>query len=165
MFFFNCTMLNSPGGNTESTQCRYNYTKFHLGSYTRRMRIAPRRSAAGPTHFHKLTSHRGQAHRSKLALVKAKFFTLTMAAKRGTFDEMESIRHRVHNQRRRLEADDCDHTVCTSVTIHFQWRRCPRPLRCLAHTRPTMLCICLVIIVIVILIEIYVYRYVYCKCR
>ena len=74
------------------------------------------------------TTHaQAQAHRSKLTLIKAKFFALNTAALRGTSNETEATRHRAHNQRRRLKADDCDRTTCTSVIIHFRWEEMPTP--------------------------------------
>ena len=60
-------------------------------------------------------------------LIKAQFFALNTAAKRTSSDEMEATRHHAHKQRRRLEVDDCDCTVCTSLTIHFRWEETPSP--------------------------------------
>ena len=51
--------------------------------------------------YHKATG-------AKLILVKAQFFTLNTAAERGTLDEMEATHQHAHNQRKRLEAEDCN---------------------------------------------------------
>ena len=42
-------------------------------------------------------------------LIKAQFSALNVAAERGTLDKTEATRQCAHNQRRRLEAEDCDH--------------------------------------------------------
>ena len=41
-------------------------------------------------------------------LIKVQFCTLDMAAERGTSDETEATHQRTHDQRRRLDAADCD---------------------------------------------------------
>ena len=85
-----------------------------------------RRDVASPTLCQSHMAHRDQAHRGKFTLIKlSPIFTLNMAAERGTADETEATCHCVHNQQRRLEADDCNCTVCTSVTIYFRWEEMP----------------------------------------
>ena len=62
--------------------------------------------------------------RSKLTLIKAQFFTLNTAAERGTSDETEATRHHAHNQRRRIQTDNCglDRTVFSD---NFRWEETP----------------------------------------
>ena len=48
----------------------------------------------------------------------------------------------VHDQRRRLEAEDCDSIQCAQLISGG--RRRIRPPQCLAHAHPTMCCIRLV---------------------
>ena len=69
-----------------------------------------------------------------------------MAAERGTSDKMEATRFSqcAHDQRRRLEAEDCDSIRCAQLIS--SGRRRIHPPYCLAHARPTMCCIRLVII-------------------
>ena len=58
-------------------------------------------------------SHGSRVDRS--TLIKAQFSTIDMTAERGTSDETEATHPRVHDQRRRLEAVDCD-----SIRYAFQ---------------------------------------------
>ena len=53
-----------------------------------------------------VTRHQSRAGHS--TLIKAQFFALNMAAERGMWNEMEATHQRWHDQRRRLEAVDCD---------------------------------------------------------
>ena len=68
-----------------------------------------------------------------------------VATERGTSDNTEATRFSqcAHDQRRRLEAEDCDSIRCAQLISGG--RRRIRPPRCLAHARPTMCCIRLVI--------------------
>ena len=67
-----------------------------------------------------------------------------VATDRGTSDNTEATRFSqcAHDQRRRLEAEDCDSIRCAKLISGG--RRRIRPPRCLAHARPTMCCIRLV---------------------
>ena len=67
-----------------------------------------------------------------------------VAAERGTSDKTEATRFSqcAHDQRRRLEAEDCDSIRCAQLISGG--RRSIHPPYCLAHARPTMCCICLV---------------------
>ena len=62
-----------------------------------------------------------------------------VAAERGTSDNTEATRFSqcAHDQRRRLEAEDCDSIRCAQLISGG--RRRIRPPHCLAHARPTML--------------------------
>ena len=86
---------------------------FHLWSYTR---IALRCSAP-----YQCPRHRppGRPHHGKPTLIIAQFFALDTAAEEG-----HRMRQWLYAIMRTtsgdLEVDDCDRTVCTSVTIHFQ---------------------------------------------
>ena len=51
-------------------------------------------------------SHGSRAERS--TLIKVQFSALDTSAERGTSDEMEDTHQRVHDQRIRLEAVDCE---------------------------------------------------------
>ena len=64
-----------------------------------------------------------------------------MATERGTSDKTEATRFSqcAHDQRRRLEAEDCDSIRCAQLISGG--RRRIRPPYCLAHARPTMCCI------------------------
>ena len=68
-----------------------------------------------------------------------------MAAERGISDKTEATRFSqcAHDQRRRLEAEDCDSIRCAQLISGG--RRRIYPPYCLAHARPTMCCIRLVI--------------------
>ena len=61
-----------------------------------------------------------------------------VAAERGTSDNTEATRFSqcAHDQRRRLEAEDCDSIRCAQLISGG--RRRIRPPHCLAHARPTM---------------------------
>ena len=67
-----------------------------------------------------------------------------VATERGTSDNTEATRFSqcAHDQRRRLEAEDCDSIRCAQL-ISGGRRRIRLP-RYLAHARPTMCCIRLV---------------------
>ena len=67
-----------------------------------------------------------------------------MATERGTSDKTEATRFSQceHDQRRKLEAEDCDSIRCAQLISGG--RRRIRPPYCLAHARPTMCCIHLV---------------------
>ena len=71
-----------------------------------------------------------------------------VATERGTSDNTEATRFSecAHDQRRRLEAEDCDSILCAQLISGG--RRRIRPPRCLAHARPTMCCIRLVYILV-----------------
>ena len=73
-------------------------------------------------------------------LIKAQLSALNMATERGTSDKMEATRFSqcVHDQRRRLEAEDCNSIQCAQ--LFSRGRRRIRPPHCLAHARPTMCC-------------------------
>ena len=79
-------------------------------------------------------------------LIKAQLSALNVATERGTSDKMEATRFSqyVHDQRRRLEAEDCDSIHCAQLISGG--RRRIRPPNCLAHAHPTMCCIRLVMI-------------------
>ena len=77
-------------------------------------------------------------------LIKAQFSTLNVAAERGTSEKMEATCRRAHDQRRRLEAEDCDRCGWYAQFISGG-RRCRCPPYCLAHACPTMRCIRLII--------------------
>ena len=64
-----------------------------------------------------------------------------VATERGTSDNTEATRFSqcAHDQRTRLEAEDCDSIRCAQLISGG--RRRIRPPRCLAHARPTMCCI------------------------
>ena len=64
-----------------------NISIFHLGSYTWRTCIAPRRGAVGPTHCQ---SHSPPGLSCEFTLIKAQLFALNTAAERGTSDETEA---------------------------------------------------------------------------
>ena len=68
-----------------------------------------------------------------------------MATERGTSDKTEATRFSqcAHDQRRRLEAENCDSIRCAQLISGG--RRRIRPPHCLAHACPTMCCVCLVI--------------------
>ena len=68
-----------------------------------------------------------------------------VAAERGTSDKTEATRFSqcAPDQRRRLEAVDCDSIRCAQLISGG--RRRIHPPYCLAHARPTMCCIRLVI--------------------
>ena len=85
---------------------------------------------------------RSQADRS--TLIKAKLSALNVATERGTSDKTEAtcFSQCAHDQRRRLEAEDCDSIRCAQLISGG--RRRIRPPYCLAHACPTMCCIRLV---------------------
>ena len=60
-----------------------------------------------------------------------------VATERGTSDNTEATRFSqcAHDQRRRLEAEDCDSIRCAQLISGG--RRRIRPPRCLAHARPS----------------------------
>ena len=68
-----------------------------------------------------------------------------VATERETSDNTEATRFSqcAHDQRRRLEAEDCNSIRCAQLISGG--RRRIRPPHCLAHARPTMCCIRLVI--------------------
>ena len=70
-------------------------------------------------------------------LIKAQLSALNVATERGTSDKTEATRFSqcAHDQRRRLETEDCD-----SIRCNFRWEE-TYPPHCLAHARPTMRCI------------------------
>ena len=82
---------------------------------------------------------RSRADRS--TLIKAQLSALNVATERGTSDKTEATRFSqcAHDQRRRLEAEDCDSIHCAQLISGG--RRRIRPPHCLAHARPTMCCI------------------------
>ena len=86
---------------------------------------------------------RSRADRS--TLIKAQLSALNVATERGTSDKTEATRFSqcAHDQRRTLEAEDCDSIRCAQLIS--SGRRCIRPPHCLAHARPTMCCIRLVL--------------------
>ena len=63
-----------------------------------------------------------------------------VATERGTSDNPEATRfsQSAYDQRRRLEAEDCNSIRCAQLISGG--RRRIRPPRCLAHARPTMCC-------------------------
>ena len=95
---------------------------------------------------------RSRADRS--TLIKAQLSTLNVATKRGTSDKTEATRFSQcsHDQRRKLEAEDCSSIRCAQLISGG--RRRIHPPHCLAHARPTMCCIRLVYTVIIIIIYI-----------
>ena len=72
-------------------------------------------------------------------------YIYVICSERGTSDNTEATRFSqcAHDQRRRLEAEDCDSIRCAQLISGG--RRRIRPPRCLAHARPTMCCIRLVV--------------------
>ena len=85
---------------------------------------------------------RNRADRS--TLIKANSPPSYVAAERGTSDKTAATRFSqcAHDQRRRLEAEDCDSIRCAQLIS--DGRRRIHPPYCLAHARPTMCCIRLV---------------------
>ena len=83
--------------------------------------------------------------RADRSTIKAQLSTLNVAIERGTSDKTEAtcISQCAHDQRRRLEAEDCDIIRCAQL-ISGGSRRI-RPPHCLTHARPTMCCIRLVV--------------------
>ena len=71
-----------------------------------------------------------------------------VATERETSDNTEATRFSqcAHDQRRRLEAEDCNSIRCAQLISGGRRRIRPCPPHCLAHARPTMCCIRLVII-------------------
>ena len=69
-----------------------------------------------------------------------------MATERETSDNTETTRFSqcAHDQRRMLEAEDCNSIRCAQLISGGRRRIRPCPPRCLAHARPTMCCIRLV---------------------
>ena len=55
----------------------------------------------------------------------------------------------MYDQRRRLEAEDCDSIRCAQLISGGRRRTGICPPHCLAHARPTMCCIRLVIVIII----------------
>ena len=89
---------------------------------------------------------RSRADRS--TLIKAQLSAhMYVATERGTSDNTEATRFSqcAHDQRRRLEAEDCNSIRCAQLISGKRRRICPP--HCLAHARPTMCCIRLVIII------------------
>ena len=72
-----------------------------------------------------------------------------VATDRETSDNTEATRFSqcAHDQRRRLEAEDCNSIRCAQLISGGRRRIRPCPPHCLAHARPTMCCIRLVIII------------------
>ena len=70
-----------------------------------------------------------------------------VATERETSDNTEATRFSqcTHDQRRRLEAEDCNSIRCAQLISGGRRRIRPCPPHCLAHARPTMCCIRLVI--------------------
>ena len=70
-----------------------------------------------------------------------------VATERETSDNTEATRFSqcAHDQRRRLEAEDCNSIRCAQLISGGRRRIRPCPPHCLAHARPTMCCIRLVI--------------------
>ena len=66
-----------------------------------------------------------------------------MATERETSDNTEATRFSqcAHDQRRRLEAEDCNSIRCAQLISGGRRRIRPCPPHCLAHARPTMCCI------------------------
>ena len=98
--------------------------------------------ANGGLSNHVKDTYRSRADRS--TLIKAQLSALNVATERGTSDMTEATRFSqcVHDQQRRLEAEDCDSIRCAQIISGG--RRRIRPPLCLAHARPTMCCIRLV---------------------
>ena len=73
-----------------------------------------------------------------------------VATERETSDNTEATRFSqcAHDQRRRLEAEDCNSIRCAQLISGGRRRIRPCPPHCLAHARPTMCCIRLVIILL-----------------
>ena len=69
-----------------------------------------------------------------------------VATERETSDNTEATRFSqcAHDQRRRLEAEDCNSIRCAQLISGGRRRIRPCPPHCLAHARPTMCCIRLV---------------------
>ena len=86
-----------------------------------------------------------QSRADHSTLIKAQLSALNVATERGTSDKTEATRFSqcAHDQRRRLEAEDCDSICCAQLI--YGGRRRIHPPHCLAHARPTMYCICLVL--------------------
>ena len=74
-----------------------------------------------------------------------------VATERETSDNTEATRFSqcAHDQRRRLEAEDCNSIRCAQLISGGRRRIRPCPPRCLAHARPTMCCIRLVILYLI----------------
>ena len=91
-----------------------------------------------------MDTRRSRADRSTLILKPNFPPTMYVATERGTSDNTEATRFSqcAHDQRRRLEAEDCDSIRCAQLISGG--RRRIRPPHCLAHARPTMCCIRLV---------------------
>ena len=70
-----------------------------------------------------------------------------VATERETSDNTEATRFSqcAHDQRRRLEAEDCNSIRCAQLISGGRRRIRPCPPHCLAHARSTMCCIRLVI--------------------
>ena len=92
-----------------------------------------------------LSNHVKDTCRSRGTLIKAHLSVLNVATERGTSDMTEATHFSqcVHDQQRRLEAEDCDSIRCAQLISGG--RRRMRPPQCLSHARPTMCCIHLVI--------------------
>ena len=99
-----------------------------------------------------LSNHVKDTCRSRGTLIKAQLSALNVATERGTSDMTEATHFSqcVHDQQRRLEAEDCDSIRCAQLISGG--RRRMRPPQCLAHARPTMCCIHLVIMIYLIII-------------
>ena len=71
-----------------------------------------------------------------------------VATEREISDNTEATRFSqcAHDQRRRLEAEDCNSIRCAQLISGGRRRTRPCPPYCLAHARPTMCCIRLVIL-------------------
>ena len=69
-----------------------------------------------------------------------------VASESETSDNTEATRFSqcAHDQRRRLEAEDCNSIRCAQLISGGRRRIRPCPPHCLAHARPTMCCIRLV---------------------
>ena len=84
-----------------------------------------------------------------------------VATERETSDNTEATRFSqcAHDQRRRLEAEDCNSIQCAQLISGGRRRIRPCPPHCLAHARPTMCCIRLVIVMYRGFILLYFSRY------
>ena len=82
-----------------------------------------------------------------------------VATERETSDNTEATRFSqcAHDQRRRLEAEDCNSIRCAQLISGGRRRIRPCPLHCLAHARPTMCCIRLVYFVLFRTLNVYEY--------
>ena len=114
---------------------------MHDGWNIRAGRLLVARTSDGLSNHGKDTC---QSRADRSSLIKAQLSALNVATKRVTSDKTEATRFSqcAHDQRRRLEAEDCDSIRCAQF-IPGGSRRI-RPSHCLAHARPTMCCIRLV---------------------